>query len=719
MTPLSLPGNAESIARRPSLATYIFLALFPGISLWVHFRSVAVMGWDAEPPMRPDLLPFQALHVWHANVFFGQANPFDSAFFVPIGFIYWALNLIGIGPALAEKILICTLFVLPAYGAYWFARELRAPRSVAYLCGILYALSPVLLIRLYVPIVHVQLAYAMTPAIAAGWIRVLRSDQRELPRAFALFAALELLVTSAAANPEFWIAPQLLCLLISVGYLMRHGNWGVVLKSALGVAMLLCLNAFWILQIIRVAEADAASLMAQSVNHAYTKGVTHDIAISETPLYSLRLLSKAISTSGDQYGLYWTYGNVLAIPIVSALYFVYVIFAGLGLVARRLEPSTIFMGVVFWGTLFLMKGAAPPLGFIGQTLSTAGLRDPFDKLAPLAALALAFLAARGAMSIAGRMMRDRMVTVIGIACLLMFPLWTGQAFEWRPAGPSLAALPSKAALAFFRSLDSYKGRILLLPTSDNALLINTTWGFYGPNVFGSWTRASMIPMMVSTLNREETNQFSTSLYSSVTARNVRLFLRDAQNGGIGAVLISGDVSDSYYGGMSPKSALRFVRSVPGVRRLRTEGPYELWQLPGSTGTPGALAVRPMLTPGSSSDVMRIATSCEEGCQVQRLPVLAHRRRKPYVLVHDSQFDPLWRATVRTPQGRDMALPHIEIDGFRNGWLLSGEEQGPITVSYGADETATLGRQITGWSFALIALMIAGAELFASQRRRHA
>jgi hypothetical protein len=554
----------------------------------VHFRGVPVLGWDAEPPLRPDLLPHYAASVWHASRYFGQSNPFDIAFFVPLGALYWLLGAVGLSVAFSEKLMLCAMFVGAAYSAYWCARTLRnAGPGHAELCGLFYALSPVLLLRLYVPVLSVELVYALTPALAAAWIHLMRSRGHQTVRAIALLALLEICMASGANNPAFWMAPHLFCFLISVGFLLsRKDRATLLIRCAEGLAVVAGVNAFWMLPFVHFAARDAAPLAAQSINAAYTAGVKADVAVNATLPFSFRLLTRSLTTAGDSYGPYWTYASILGIPLVGALYFFYPLLAVRALLSVGRRFATLLMGVVLIVALFLMKGESAPFAWALRLLYHLGplsiaFRDAYDKMAPLAAFSLAYLAAEGVTT----MFRNRRVVALRnaaailVALVLVFPFWIGQMFQWRPGGPSLNAAPPAAALSFFRSLDGYPNRILFLPFSANPLLISTNWGFYGPNIYGEMTRAAMVTMPVSTLNDPGTNDFSNAMFATIERGETGLFLNYARRGGISAIVLAQDLTNGYYGGITTAECLKFIKSIPGVRLIKRQGAYSFWQLP--------------------------------------------------------------------------------------------------------------------------------------------
>lgn len=612
-----LSTEAPAIRRRGEVFRYapffyFLLALFPLISFELHFKGAAILGWDSEPPMRPESILSSAFSMWHSSAFFGQSNPSGIPYFIPLGALYTILYAAGANVQIAQKIVLTLEFIAPAFTAYWFARAIFQGRDhlKPFLCGLFYALSPVLFSRFYIPIDTVQWMYALTPAVGAASLAVLRSRRFAFGRALATFCIIEILAISGAANPAFWLAAHFIVVFVIVWQMCSLRDRTAVLGRVAALAVVICgINAIWAAPYFVFTLKDAASIASQPLNASYTAGAQHDAAASVNLADAIRLLSSVLTTAGDGYGKYWTYANVIGFPLIGLLYFSLPLLAIYCLLRRRNRGGILMCGFLLVFAAMTMKASAPPFGFVMQLLDRMPLvgvafRNPFDKFAPLAAIALAILAVQGLILLLQRFALSRTMTAwagVALALALSFPLWTGQMFMTRSAGPSLAVKPPQAALSFFKSLDSFTGRLLFLPVSDNDLLMSTTWGFFGPNIYGALTQAPMITMRASTLNNPGANDIVSWIYGAVRSGNTRQFLGLASLAGIRGIVIATDASATYYGGMTPEQSIAFVKTIPGIREARHVGGYSLWVLPDNieAGSPKNNGVMPLVTYDSS------------------------------------------------------------------------------------------------------------------------
>lgn len=589
-------------SRGTSPIWYFLLALLPALSFAVHFRGQIVLGWDSVPPIRPELLLQEALSAWDGRAYVGQAAAF-SLTALPLALVLEALHAV-FGVIFTDRIALTALFVAPAFTMYYAARALypRFP-SVWFLAGWFYALSPLLLSRFYIPIYTVALVYALTPVLVVVWLRFICGD-----RPFwlgLLYVTLgEIAFIPCGKNLAFWIVPQLFAFAAAavVGGWRPEGRPQLRSRLMAGVVATMAINAFWLLPQIVFGVSSGPSLASQSVNKAYSEGVQRDVASNSSLPYTMRLSSRAMTDAGDQYGPYWTYARVLAVgPVAAAFYFV-VMIALAAVAIRRRDPRALFLGAALLAAIYVMKGDSPPFSGPLQFFDRIPLlgtifRDGYDKMVSVAGFASALLASLAVHALAARKPFHVIAfrVAAAFAVVLVFPYWTGQMFMARAQGPTLSSMPPRELFAFSQAIDDLPGRLLFVPTSENSLLLSTQWGYYGPNVYGSLTRAPFIAGQTSTLNLSDVNDLISHTYDALYGGDRTQFLQLTRTLEIRYVYVAHDLGSDYYG--PTKSVARveaFLARLPRAKIALRIGPYSLWDLSAVVDRPGSLIREPIV-----------------------------------------------------------------------------------------------------------------------------
>lgn len=568
----------------PSPWWLFLLAIFPILAFAMHFSGHMLLGWDTEPPLRPDQYLIGSLSAWDWRAYLGQPNAFGITQ-APLALLELGLaRLFGLGGG--EKVLLTVLFVLPAFAMYACARRVISPRrDFAFVAALCYALCPLLFSRYYVPIVTVQLVYALQPLLVLVWLNVVRLGANR-SRLLAL-AVVELLYLPGAANLAYWIVPHavavLYALLSGAGTIGR----GIRLRRIAGaIVVAVLLNGFWFVPQVLFGVVDGPALTHETINKSYTVGVKKDVAEGSNLSYTLRMTSRAQASAGDASGTYWTYAKLLQNGLIAAPLFAWILLAALAILARPRDRRVIVLGALLCFAIFVMKGESAPFTFLLDAFYSIPLlgtifRNGYDKLLPMAAISFALLLpmATYAFRLRSRT-RSMALLVLGIGVIVTaFPYWTGQMFMVRPRGPSLATTPPAAALRFARGLDRLHARILFEPASDNPQLLATQWGFYGPNPYGAMTSADFIAMPASIMNTPSSDRVLASIYAAVQQRDAATFATLSKLARIGYVFVAHDMT-AYYGGIEASAVDAFLRRLPNAHVVAQAGPYVLWKLAG-------------------------------------------------------------------------------------------------------------------------------------------
>ncbi|HTU83092.1 MAG TPA: hypothetical protein VMF61_13240 [Candidatus Acidoferrales bacterium] len=568
----------------------LLLGILPAISFAQHFGGRMVLGWDSEPPLRPDLFLHWSLSTWNWRAYLGQPNVFQITQ-APLAIVYLVFSVFGV--AFADKAMLTVLFVAPALTMYYCVRRMF-PREpwMALLAAWCYALSPLLFVRYYVPIMTVQMDYALLPLLTNAMVDVARNGATA--KRLLRLAAVEILMWPCANNLAYWVVPYATAFAVAFALGAR---W-VQLRRALAITILV--NLFWIVPLVLFGLLSGRNVEREAITKAYTAGVRQDVSEGSGLAYTLRMSSRAETGAGDFYGPYWTYARALENGLVAAPYYAWVLLAAVGLALRRHDRRIAVCGVLLCVALFVMKGESPPLGVVLQVLYRIPLlgtvfRNGNDKLMPMAGFAMAVMIAAATVALARRTAyaRPSFAAVLLAVLAMAFPYWTGQMFMVRPHGPTLSSMPPPEAFAFARGLDRLPSRVLFVPVSDNPQLLATTWRFFGPNVYGSMTDAGFVANPNSTLNAPGADDVTDALYQSIADRDVATFAALTRDAGVGYVFVAHDMDATYYGGPSPATMDSFLANLPGTQVASAAGNYTLWKLDWVGAVPLGLQRRPI------------------------------------------------------------------------------------------------------------------------------
>ena len=580
-----------------------------------------VLGWDAEPPLRPELSLLGSLSAWRPNVDFGQPSVFVHFTQTPLALLYLLFS-VPFGIVAAEKILLTIFFVLPAFTMYYCARRMFGSAGfVPLVAAVCYALCPLLFIRYYIPILPVQLAYALLPLLVNVWVDLVRNGAR--PVALLALAGVELALLPTASNLAYWLVPQGVAFAFALMLvLMQRRTSAHRMRGAgalvTGAVVIVLVNAFWLGPQAAFGIGEGAALEGTTLNRDYTTGIRRDIAANAHLVYTMRFSAKSVLTGADSNGPYFTYAGVLANGFVAGWYFIWILFPALAIGLRARDPRVIALGVLLGGAIFGMKGDAPPFEgvldlFYKLPILGTIFRDSYDKLLPAAAFSASLLMPIGFNAVAHRVrpLRAWSLALAVVVVAMAFPFWTGQMFMARPKGPTLAAIPPAAAWSFARSLDSVDARVLFLPVGENPELLAMNWPYFGVNLYVNMTSAPVIASAEAQTNTIETNAVATQIYRAVEQGDVAHFVALTRAASVGYVFVAHDVDSNYYGGRTAGQADSFLGRLGGTRVVESAGPYALWHLDWVPPLSRDLVRRDIISSGAASltAALMVAPQC--------------------------------------------------------------------------------------------------------------
>ena len=280
--------------------------------------------------------------VWDPTLGFGLKN-FGQSFEFPIFAAAGLLTHLGLSWGLVEKLLYFWPFAVLSFVAPWvLGRELLGRSRWALLAAIIFGSNTALLQVSTVGHNFLAMAEVLAPLVFAAFIRSMRS--RSLP--WALVSGL-LLALQSAYEFRIMYLTLLACLAYLIVIAVSQPNWKLAgHRAALGAAMLVTLagcESYWSFAL-------------------FTYHGDYGLNLPAMPWIAFMTLFHGVAAVDP----FWTWGPPSWFQTVqfNPIFFLLPLLAFLPLVARRVSPEILWLGLVALGSAFLIKQTNAPFGEI-------------------------------------------------------------------------------------------------------------------------------------------------------------------------------------------------------------------------------------------------------------------------------------------------------------------------------------------------------------------
>jgi FkbM family methyltransferase len=306
---------------------------------WLTTTSLTAGDWTWESPGRLQTWWPWPL-VWDPTLGFGLKN-FGQSFEFPIFATAGLLTHLGLSWGLVEKLLYFWPFAALSFVAPWvLGRELLGKSRWALLVAIIFAGNTALLQVATVGHTFLALAEVLAPLVFASFIRSMRS--RSL--AWALVTGL-LLALQSAYEFRIMYLTVLACLAYMIVLAVTQPDWKLVGHRAVLAAA----------SLVTVAGCESYWTFALFTYHG-----DYGLNLPAGPWIAFMTLFHGLAAVDP----FWTWGPPSWFQTVafSPVFFLLPLLAFLPLVARRVSPEILWLGLVALGSAFLIKQTNPPFG---------------------------------------------------------------------------------------------------------------------------------------------------------------------------------------------------------------------------------------------------------------------------------------------------------------------------------------------------------------------
>ena len=454
----------------------------------------------------------RSIYIWEPNLATGFPYYTGYLAILPYKFFMAFLELIGISIVPSQKILTYLLFTASGLSMYLLSSSLnplKKRRIAALASSLFYMLNPFALIVWGTSPLPSGLIFAYISFPLVLWLFI-KGVNSQLKVENVFLASVFLLVLACGiAQPAFAITAVIMLLTYLIFHFFINKNRSDTLKTLKFICLLaiffVLLNLFWLLPTIYFS------------NQSYALSTANSSPLSEflwgsqvsTVQNCFRLfgsLQLSLTKAGDPF---YVWANTFSTQPFLILTFLAPILAYSALLLKRKDKNVFFFAILSLIGIFLMKGAAAPLGnvnlwFFNNVPFSAAFRAQYEKFAILLVISYAFLIgvtlnelyARANLTKLANNVTKRMKLVkrhsyfillifimLSMFIISAFPFWNGDVIK--PQGTIIPSFRIQVP-AYYTDASSWingqqdQFRILELPPNVDAL--NWTNGYVGNNI---------------------------------------------------------------------------------------------------------------------------------------------------------------------------------------------------------------------------------------------
>lgn len=535
--------------------SYLPLFFYPG-----RLLSIAAGGWDPAEDL-------------------GHRSSGSQAY-APLALTFRALEALGAGPLVSERVWVATVLFVSASGTYWLSRTFweHQHRAAGLVAAALYVGSPYMVLNLS-GVTVLLLPYAVTPWVALGLVHAARHRAISGVVAAALAS-----LPALGVNPPLFLIMLSAAVGIAVAEAVRHS--GAASRCGLvifGAFVCILINLWWLLPFLASISAGGADAFF----------VTDPISVGGSQSSFLEVLRQT-----GLWSLYHSYGGESYYASAAYLRSRFVVIGG------SLAPVAFLAYVArTWGearskVLLLVLLVSVPLAVSvypasKPTLTGRAYQWLYDSVFIfrsfrsnykwVAVISLLFALVIPAAIASKRCMSDRLVVgwlqravPLFLVPLYLFPLFGNRIWMpqqrlgelpqyWRDAGAWLTAHPQE-------------GRALFLPMQGFSAY---TWGRPSGDVAPAVTTRKVLTPHIGAAYPSEVTRFLQLIAAAPSDATVP-FARILTLLKVRFVVQRNDVDQQRYGTPSNAAMSTFLQTSPGLRLARTFGQLDVYEV---TDTP--------------------------------------------------------------------------------------------------------------------------------------
>lgn len=633
----------------------------------------------------------------------GVSNPLGIVR-APLFFMLGTLVNLGVPIYLTQAFLIGSAMLVGLLGMYFLVKKgLKLDESVAVISALYYLLNLYSMTQIWRRFLyHGMFVWALLPMFILLWIRWVESGSSKV---LLILLVVLLVFSNAFGHPAsmfvVWGSSVVISLVLLIQTLpFSRKSLGIIFRSLAGLVLWMVTNVWWIYPMLVSQKNYLGSNFATSGESLLS---LHSVS-KYFPVQEILLLRQAF-WMGESFDWYLFYNHPM-VYLISVLILVVTVI-GIFQWGRVLKVksfwswrsaearSWILITILFIIGLFISKGTNFPLGYtFFDTIFkifplSAALRNSYEKFGIVYILAYSIFFSVGLNSL----LKSRSIKMKILGSLLLFlslgllvnPMWTGSIYNLRDK----VEIPFLYQQANIHLNNLVEGRLFHLPFQDSES-ISYTWGYSGPEYSEYLLDRESIS---KPLNNKEFDEMYFSLPKYFEYENFPGLLGLL---GVSEVVIHRDIATAKYG---------YAIDLENVKKWKLEKNIHMGDLMIYTLDPKLVRAKIYLPESlirakdldegfrrvmvdnrqsiifdkniDLSELIKPEAIWFEKVSSSKYRGVVRGARGRFVLVLNNTFHPSWILDV----GGQVKPIHFLINGFANGWLVTGEGDLNFEITY--------------------------------------
>lgn len=476
---------------KKNITAAFFFIILSAVVIFSWFRDGLIYGGGdvGLQTYNPQRILENAKYVWWDSTAPGSPIP-QGLSAVPFQFFLSLLQSIGFSPLLLQSTLFLILLFLMGFGMYLFLEQKLENKRKIYpvLGGLFYMFNPYMMVQVWHRFIHTTIILAASlPFFAIFWDKwIKRGSLRNL----VFFLLSNFLAVYIFGTFAFIVTVWIFLLFLTLSNMIpwnKKESGKIGGRFIFGLLVWVLINCWHLYPVTQISPA------VLSAQHKSSESIVTLVDISAQAIlpYTLQLANPFYLFTQTEFGP--IYKNSL----FQILPFIFVATILIGLISSFKTKLFSLYGILFLISIFLVKGAAPPFGFLYlfgfENIFALGiLRNPFEKTglilvffaAVLFTLGLKVISEKFATKINPSVSKISVILIIASVFIFSWPMLAGKLIG-RIERPAYVQVPESYNLAdqwLNKQKDSgiLDGKILHLPlTRQEAVSYKWQFGYNG------------------------------------------------------------------------------------------------------------------------------------------------------------------------------------------------------------------------------------------------
>lgn len=358
------------------LILYLMVSLLI-VLIWFRDGHIFAGGDVGFQTFNPERILENARFVWWDSTAPGAPLP-QNLTAIPLQFILFLFQSVGFSPLYVQATFFFVLLFAMGFGMYLFLEQRFENRTKIYpfIGGVFYMFNPFMMIQVWHRFIHTTIILAaVLPFFAIFWNKWIKEGSIKYLLFFLITNILAVYIYGTYAYiVTVWIFLLLLTITALVPWQNRRNLFKVSARFLFGFTVWIFVNGWWLVPVTKISPAILSEVHK-----------TEDSILTLIGISSYAVLPYTLQLVNPFYPFYQAeFGESYKSPLLQVLPWIFVGVIMIGFMQSFKTRNFALYGIFYLISIFLAKGAAPPLGFLYifgfQNIFALGvLRNPFEK----------------------------------------------------------------------------------------------------------------------------------------------------------------------------------------------------------------------------------------------------------------------------------------------------------------------------------------------------